>query len=127
MFMMINSGVVVMIVAAVAIALLLSHDPIFAVEASWFTEQFPPEVRSSGISLGYNCASLIAGTLPFIATALFSQIGWIGPALLFSLLGVISTMCALKMRETAPVIVEALSESALVSKSNAQATTAVPH
>jgi MFS family permease len=127
MFMMINSGVVVMIVAAVAIALLLSHDPIFAVEASWFTEQFPPEVRSSGISLGYNCASLIAGTLPFIATALFAQVGWIGPALLFSLLGVISTMCALKMRETAPVKVEALGESPPVGKRDVLATAAVRH
>jgi MFS family permease len=116
-----------MIVAAVAIALLLSHDPIFAVEASWFTEQFPPEVRSSGISLGYNCASLIAGTLPFIATALFAQVGWIGPALLFSLLGVISTMCALKMRETAPVKVEALGESPPVGKRDVLATAAVRH
>ena len=104
MFMMINTGGVVMIIVAVAMALLLSHDPIFAVEASWFSEQFPPNVRSSGISLGYNCASLVAGTLPFLATGLFAMVGWIGPALLFSLLGVISTLCALKMRETAPGI-----------------------
>ncbi|MFK3974247.1 MFS transporter [Pseudomonas sp. NPDC087358] len=104
MFMMINSGVVVLIVVAVAMALLLSHDPIFAVEASWFTEQFPANVRSSGISLGYNCASLVAGALPFIATALFAKVGWMGPAVLFSLLGVVSTLCALKMRETAPAV-----------------------
>jgi MFS family permease len=104
MFMMINSGVVVLVIVAVALALLLSHDPIFAVEASWFTEQFPPHLRTSGISLGYNFASLIAGVLPFIATALFAKVGWMGPALLFSLLGVISTLCALKMRETAPAV-----------------------
>jgi MFS family permease len=104
MFMMINSGVVVLIVVAVAMALLLSHDPIFAVEASWFTEQFPANVRSSGISLGYNCASLVAGALPFIATALFAKVGWMGPAVLFSLLGVVSTLCALRMRETAPAV-----------------------
>lgn len=104
MFMMINSGVVVLVVVAVALSLLLSHDPIFAVEASWFTEQFPANVRSSGISLGYNCASLVAGALPFIATALFAKVGWMGPAILFSLLGVVSTLCALKMRETAPAV-----------------------
>ncbi len=104
MFMMINTGVVALVVVAVAMALLLSHDPIFAVEASWFTEQFPANVRSSGISLGYNCASLIAGTLPFIATLLFAKVGWMGPALLFSMLGVISTVCGLKMRETAPAV-----------------------
>ena len=37
MFLMINGGVVVLIVVAVVLALLLSHDPIFAVEASRFT------------------------------------------------------------------------------------------
>ncbi|HEX8590221.1 MFS transporter [Pseudomonas sp.] len=104
MFMMINTGVVALVVVAVAMALLLSHDPIFAVEASWFTEQFPANVRSSGISLGYNCASLIAGTLPFIATLLFAKVGWMGPAILFSLLGVVSTACGVKMRETAPAV-----------------------
>jgi len=104
MFMMINTGVVPMVIVAVALSLLLSHDPIFAVEASWFTEQFPANVRSSGISLGYNVASLVAGTLPFIATALFAKVGWMGPAVLFSSLGVVSTLCALKMRETAPAV-----------------------
>jgi MFS family permease len=104
MFMMINTGIVPLIIVAVAMALILSHDPIFAVEASWFTEQFPANVRSSGISLGYNCASLVAGTLPFIATALYSQVGWMGPAVLFSVLGVVSTLCAVKMRETAPAV-----------------------
>lgn len=108
MFMMINTGVVALVAVAVAMALLLSHDPIFAVEASWFTEQFPANVRSSGISLGYNCASLVAGTLPFIATAIYSQVGWMGPAIMFSLLGVVSTLCALKMRETAPAVAKPL-------------------
>lgn len=105
LFMLINTGVVVLIVVAVALSLLLSHDPIFAVEASWFSEQFPANVRSSGISLGYNGASLIAGALPFLATGLYAMVGWMGPALLFSSLGVISTACALNMRETAPAVV----------------------
>ncbi|WP_040621696.1 MFS transporter, partial [Rhodovulum sp. PH10] len=54
MFLMINTGAVVMVITAVALSLVFSHDPIFAVEASWFSEQFPTNVRSSGISLGYN-------------------------------------------------------------------------
>ncbi|WP_454253181.1 MFS transporter [Pseudomonas sp. Marseille-Q7302] len=104
LFLLINSGVFVMVIVAVALSLLLSHDPIFAVEASWFTEQFPPNVRTSGISLGYNGASMIAGLLPFLATGLFAVVGWMGPALLFSSLGVISTLCALRMPETAPAV-----------------------
>jgi MFS family permease len=106
MFMLINTGAIVMVIVAVALSLLLSHDPIFAVEASWFSEQFPANVRSSGISLGYNGASVIAGLLPIIATGMYGAFGWIGPALMFSGLGIVSTCCALAMKETAPVVLE---------------------
>lgn len=106
MFLLVNTGVVVLIMVAVALSLLLSHDPIFAVESSWFSEQFPPEVRTSGISLGYNGASVIAGLLPFAATALYGAVGWIGPAVLFSVLGVVSTVVALTVAETAPARVQ---------------------
>jgi MFS family permease len=104
MFMLINTGAVLMIIVAIALSLVLSHDPIFAVESSWFSEQFPANVRSSGISLGYNFASVVAGLLPMIATGLFGLVGWIGPAVMFSLLGVVSVTCALSMRETAPAV-----------------------
>jgi MFS family permease len=103
MFLMINTGAVIMIVTAVSLSLLFSHDPIFAVEPSWFSEQFPTHVRSSGISLGYNGTSVLAGFLPFIATALYGTVGWIGPALIFMSLGVVSTLCGLVTPETAPV------------------------
>ncbi|MFH8133044.1 MFS transporter [Pantoea osteomyelitidis] len=102
MFMLINTGAVMMVIVAVAMSLLFSHDPIFAVESSWFSEQFPANVRSSGISLGYNGASLVAGLLPFIATGVYGMVGWIGPAIMFSLLGVVSVLCALRTPETAP-------------------------
>lgn len=116
LFLLINSGIFVMVIVAVALSLLLSHDPIFAVEASWFTEQFPPNVRSSGISLGYNGASMIAGLLPFLATGLFAVVGWMGPALLFSLLGVISTLCALRMPETAPAVANTKRQAVLAPR-----------
>ncbi|RAR62579.1 putative MFS family arabinose efflux permease [Paraburkholderia unamae] len=106
MFMLINTGAVIMVIVAVALSLLFSHDPIFAVEASWFSEQFPANVRSSGISLGYNGASVIAGLLPIVATGMYGAFGWIGPALMFSALGVVSTWCALAMKETAPAVIE---------------------
>ncbi|WP_314192442.1 MFS transporter [uncultured Arthrobacter sp.] len=103
MFLLINTGSVIMVIVAVAISLLFSHDPIFAVESSWFSEQFPANVRSSGISLGYNGASLVAGLLPFAAVAAYGWIGWIGPALMFVALGIISTAVAMFVKETAPV------------------------
>lgn len=116
LFLLINSGVFVMVIVAVALSLLLSHDPIFAIEASWFTEQFPPNVRSSGISLGYNGASMIAGLLPFLATGLFAVVGWMGPALLFSSLGVISALCALRMPETAPAVANTKRQAVLAPR-----------
>ena len=103
MFFLINTGVAIMVIVAVAISLLFSHDPIFAVEGSWFSELFDRNVRSSGISLGYNGASIVAGLLPFAATAAYGWVGWIGPALILMSLGVISTIAALITRETAPV------------------------
>ena len=103
MFFLINTGVAIMVIVAVAISLVFSHDPIFAVEGSWFSELFDRNVRSSGISLGYNGASIIAGLLPFAATALYGWIGWVGPALILVALGVVSTSAALITRETAPV------------------------
>ncbi|MGF6770380.1 MFS family permease [Paraburkholderia sp. GAS199] len=106
MFLLINTGAGIMVITAVSLSLLFSHDPIFAVESSWFSEQFPANVRSSGISLGYNGASVVAGLLPFLATGLYGVVGWMGPAIMFSLLGVVSSLCALSMRETAPAVVE---------------------
>lgn len=107
MFMLINTGAIIMIVIAVALSLLFSHDPIFAIESSWFSELFSRDVRSSGISLGYNGASLVAGVLPFVATALYGVMGWWGAALLFIGLGIVSTIAGSLTRETAPVIVNA--------------------
>ncbi|MET1086311.1 MAG: MFS transporter [Arthrobacter sp.] len=115
MFLLINTGSVIMVIVAVAISLLFSHDPIFAVESSWFAEQFPANVRSSGISLGYNCASLVAGVLPFAAVAAYGWIGWIGPALMFVALGIISTTVAMFVKETAPVKTGELAEKEMVA------------
>jgi MFS family permease len=110
MFLMINTGSFVMIVTAISLSLLFSHDPIFAVESSWFSEQFPANVRTSGISLGYNGASLIAGVLPFIAIAIYGGFGWIGAALIYIALGVVSLICGGMTPETAPCVRRRIAE-----------------
>ncbi|WP_321905695.1 MFS transporter [Paraburkholderia tropica] len=54
-----------------AIELALFDAAIYAPGAAWFAEQFPVEVRYSGISLGYQIGTLISGGLtPFVAAAL---------------------------------------------------------
>lgn len=44
----------------------------YAVTGALLTELFPPELRYSGVSLGYNIAGALSGFLPFIATWLTS-------------------------------------------------------
>jgi MFS family permease len=56
-----------------AIELALFDAAIYAPGAAWFAEQFPVEVRYSGISLGYQIGTLISGGLtPFVAAALLA-------------------------------------------------------
>ncbi|WP_347557306.1 MFS transporter [Robbsia sp. KACC 23696] len=56
-----------------AIELAVFDAAIYAPGAAWFAEQFPVEVRYSGISLGYQIGTLLSGGLtPFIAAALLA-------------------------------------------------------
>lgn len=47
----------------------------YAVTGALLSELFPPELRYSGVSLGYNIAGALSGFLPFIATWLISLTG----------------------------------------------------
>jgi MFS family permease len=65
--------------ALVFIAIVLSlipHDLQYGPQAALIAESFPPRLRYSGASLGYQLASIIAGgPAPIIATALFAAYG----------------------------------------------------
>jgi MFS family permease len=71
-FMMLDTKVPVMIFIAVA----LSFIPVMTMygpEAALIAEAFPPRLRYSGASIGYQLASIIAGgPAPFISTWLFA-------------------------------------------------------
>jgi MFS family permease len=57
---------------------------VYAVAGAWLTRLFPMEYRYSGVALAYNLAGVLAGFLPFTATALLEASGdrpW-APALL---------------------------------------------
>ncbi|MDI2099176.1 MFS transporter [Klugiella sp. YN-L-19] len=47
----------------------------YAVTGALLTELFPPQLRYSGVSLGYNIAGALSGFLPFIATWMISATG----------------------------------------------------
>jgi MHS family shikimate/dehydroshikimate transporter-like MFS transporter len=58
---------------AIALGLAVGHAAMYGPQASFFSELFGTKVRYSGVSLGYNLASIFAGALsPIIATWLMS-------------------------------------------------------
>ncbi|GAA4094720.1 MFS transporter [Actinomadura miaoliensis] len=89
------------IIAAVAGGLLI-FAAFSAVIGAFFSELFPTEIRYSGISLAYNLASVLAGSLaPIIAVALYSRFGTgyaIGAYL--AAMGAISLVATLIAKET---------------------------
>jgi metabolite-proton symporter len=85
-----------------------------SVIGAFFSELFPTEVRYSGVSLAYNLASVLAGSLtPIIAIALYRQFGTgyaIGAYL--ALMGAISLVATLVAKETKSVDLSAIGEPA---------------
>ena len=71
MFAMFDTGSTFAVSAALFIALLVSHAPMYGPQAAFLSELFGTRVRYSGASLGAQLSSVIAGGLsPFVATAL---------------------------------------------------------
>ena len=68
-FPMMNSGNYVVIMAAVIIGLVI-HAIMYAPQPAIMAEMFPTRMRYSGVSLGYQVTSIVAGSLaPIIAVA----------------------------------------------------------
>ncbi|PLZ03914.1 MFS transporter [Burkholderia sp. WAC0059] len=81
-FLFLDRGNLAYLPLVAAIELAVFDAAIYGPGAAWFAEQFPVDVRYSGVSLGYQIGSLISGGLtPFIATYLF-RLGKGSPALI---------------------------------------------
>ncbi len=71
-FALLNTNVPAWIFLAIVLSL-VPHAMMYGPQAALIAESFPPRLRYSGASLGYQLASLIAGgPAPLIATALFA-------------------------------------------------------
>ncbi|WP_037353219.1 MFS transporter [Amycolatopsis orientalis] len=85
-----------------------------SVIGAFFAELFPTEVRYSGVSLAYNLASVLAGSLaPIIAIGLYAKFGTgyaIGAYL--AVMGLISLVASLIAKETKSVDLGAVAEKA---------------
>lgn len=68
---------------------------------AYFPEQFPPQVRYSGMAIGLMAGLLLAGFTPAIAQSISGEAGnWFGVALFSSVAVAISGLCAILSPET---------------------------
>jgi MFS transporter, MHS family, shikimate and dehydroshikimate transport protein len=97
---MITSQIPMLAWLAVIIAICVGHNAVYAPTAALYSEMFPPHVRYSGTSLGYQLGGAIAGFVPLIAASLVGAAGgayWPIPALIAGA-GVIGFVCILLVR-----------------------------
>jgi MFS transporter, MHS family, shikimate and dehydroshikimate transport protein len=75
-FWLIETSTPALLVLSMVLALSVGHAAMYAPQASFVAELFGTRVRYSGLSLGYQLASVIAGGLsPFIAMSLLRKTG----------------------------------------------------
>ncbi|WP_372698264.1 MFS transporter [Arthrobacter sp. JSM 101049] len=122
MFLMVNSGMFLFVIATVVISYAVCQNSLAGAQGAWFPELFQARTRSSGASLAYQISAMVSGFTPFITTLLFMWLGWMGPALLFSAYGAIGLWAALVTRET-----WGLTERRLAAEAEASASDDMAH
>ena len=60
-FLMIQTGSTILVILASVIALSIAHASVYGPMSAYFAELFGTRVRYSGVSLGYQLASIIGG------------------------------------------------------------------
>ncbi len=100
MFLLVNTGVAVLIVVTVVIAYAVCQNSLAGAQGAWFPELFNANTRASGASLAYQFSAVVSGFTPFVVTLLYSSFGWIGAAGLFGFYGLVGLIATLVTRET---------------------------
>ncbi|WP_294942760.1 MFS transporter [uncultured Microbacterium sp.] len=100
-FPMFNTKEPAIIILAICLGLVI-HSFMYAPQPAIMSEMFPTRMRYSGVSLGYQVTSIVAGSLaPIIATALLSAAGsYIPVALYLAVAAAITLIAVVSMRET---------------------------
>jgi hypothetical protein len=100
-FPMMNSANYLVIMAAIIIGLVI-HACMYAPQPAIMAEMFPTRMRYSGVSLGYQVTSIVAGSLaPIVAVKLLDVYDSSVPiAVYLAGASVVTLIAALFMRET---------------------------
>ena len=128
-FPMMDTGNELVIMVAVTLGLLF-HALMYAGQPSIMAEMFPTRMRYSGVSLGYQVTSIVAGSLaPIIATILLKNSGSSVPVALYLLASCAVTVVAvLVLKETKGISLQdvdaadAEGTAALLASANAKST-----
>ncbi len=111
-FPMMDTGNYLVIMGAIIIGLVI-HALMYAPQPAIMAEMFPTRMRYSGVSLGYQVTSIVAGSLaPIIAVKLLDIYGsWVPIALYLAGAAVITLIAALFMRETNGIDLETVDQA----------------
>jgi MFS family permease len=85
LFAMIESGSTPLLFLGVIVIMGIGHPLMYGPQAALYSEMFPPEVRYSGASLGYQIGGMLGGLVPLVASALlisYDNASWPMAALL---------------------------------------------
>ncbi|UVY82837.1 MHS family MFS transporter [Brachybacterium sp. NBEC-018] len=76
LFLFLDSGPLSLLPLVIIAGMNVAHDAVYGPQAAWFAEQFPVEVRYSGVNMGYQLGSVIGGgIMPMVAALLFAAGG----------------------------------------------------
>lgn len=112
-FWLIETSVSTLLILSVVLALSVGHAAMYAPQASFVSELFGTSVRFSGLSIGYQLASVLAGGLsPLIATKLLADTGSSWPIALYIIgMAAITTLSVYLASETAHKDISTASDS----------------
>jgi MFS family permease len=100
LFAMIESGSTPLLFLGVIVIMGLGHPLMYGPQAALYSEMFPPEVRYSGASLGYQIGGMLGGLVPLLASALlisYDDASW-PMATLLAGIAVVSLLSLLTIR-----------------------------
>ena len=93
-FAFLDSGPLGLLPLVVILGMNLAHDAVYGPQAAWFAEQFPIEVRYSGVNMGYQLGTVIGGGIMPMVAALLYVAGGHSPWLIC---GYLTLLCVLSL------------------------------
>ncbi|MHC9295465.1 MFS transporter [Mycobacterium sp. LTG2003] len=111
-FPMMNSANYLVIMGAIIIGLII-HALMYSPQPAIMAEMFPTRMRYSGVSLGYQVTSIVAGSLaPIIAVKLLDIFdSWVPIAIYLACAAAVTLVAAIFMRETAGTDLESIDQA----------------